>query len=84
MSIINRNGWKYYDFWWRGERYQGACRTRNARVAEQIENAKKTELALGRRPTSRTPASSMKTCIRHCYVSSPWPKRAWTKSMRIS
>lgn len=47
MSIINRNGWKYYDFWWRGERYQGACHTRNARVAEQIENAKKTELALG-------------------------------------
>ena len=48
MSIVDRNGWKYYDFWWRGERHQGACHTKNTRVAEQIENAKKTELALGK------------------------------------
>jgi len=38
--------WKYYDFWWRGERHQGACHTKNTRVAEQIEAAKKTALAL--------------------------------------
>jgi integrase len=48
MSIIDRNGWKYYDFWWRSVRYQGACHTKNTRVAEQIEAAKKTELALAK------------------------------------
>ena len=46
MSIVDRNGWKYYDFWWRGERHQGACHTKNTRK-RAIEAAKKTALALG-------------------------------------
>src|SRR5262245_37454309 len=57
MSVVKRGKIYWYDFWYRGERYQGSIGPVSKTVAREIETLKKAEVAEGRyKPPSKKPS----------------------------
>lgn len=66
MAVFLRGKTYWYKFKFKGRRIEESARTRNRRTAEQIENARKTSLALeaaGLKPLNRKPAPTLKAAI---------------------